>query len=339
MLKNIASIEASREVILNAPLVPLFEKQFRDEALLRTVHHGTHIEGNPLTRNEVKDALSGKPISARDRDIQEVINYRNVLRFIDGFQKPSIDESDILKIHQCTTEHVLPKEECGVIRTSFVVVKNNRTGEVSFRPPPPNAVKEQLDAFLSFLNSADGRSVHPVLRAGITHYELARIHPFVDGNGRTARAVATLVLFHEGYDIKKFFSIEEYFDRDASRYYRVLQEVSNQRLDGSGNRDFTPWLVYFTEGLAIELDRIKGRVQRLSLDTRLKGRTGQVALSERQMQIVEYIEDHGSISNKQWRELFPRISDDTILRDLKDLFEKRIIKKKGTTKAAVYLFM
>src|SRR3989344_1554768 len=85
ILKNIGRIDASREVIMNAPLVPAWEAKFRKEAIERTVHHGTHLEGNPLSEEEVKDVLSGEEVIARDRDIQEILNYRNVLKFIDEF--------------------------------------------------------------------------------------------------------------------------------------------------------------------------------------------------------------------------------------------------------------
>ena len=83
MLRNIGVIDAAREVILNSPLIPAWEAKFRKDAMDRTVHHGTHIEGNPLNEEEVKDVLDGKEVFAKDRDIQEVINYRNVLKFID----------------------------------------------------------------------------------------------------------------------------------------------------------------------------------------------------------------------------------------------------------------
>src|SRR6476620_12508802 len=83
MLKNIGIVDASREVIIHSPLIPAWEAKFKKEALERFVHHGTHLEGNPLSEEEVVNVLDGKEVIARDRDIQEVINYRNVMKFID----------------------------------------------------------------------------------------------------------------------------------------------------------------------------------------------------------------------------------------------------------------
>jgi Fic family protein len=145
-----------------------------------------------------------------------------------------------------------------------------------------------------------------------------------------ARALATLVLFIDGYDIKKFFSLEEHYDKDATHYYESLKSAAEG--------DLTNWLEYFSEGLAIELNRIKDKVLKLSTDIQLKKRLGgeQVFLSERQLAIMEYITKIGYFQNQDFAELFPNISEDTILRDLKDLMDKGIIKKEGKTKAAKY---
>ena len=336
VLKNIGTIEGSREVILNAPLVPAYEKKFRDEAIIRTVHHGTHIEGNELNLTEAEAVLKGKPIVAKDRDIQEVINYRNVLNYLDFVGAGEVSEGKITqqvlnKIHSLTVEKILESDKCGVFRKTQVVVKNSLTGEITFRPPPAIEVPFQVDEFLEWANKLKQGEIHPVIKAGITHYELVRIHPYIDGNGRTARSAATLVLFLEKYDIRRFFSLEEYFDSDASNYYESLKSAS------SG--DLTVWMEYFTKGLAIELNRIKEKIKKLSTDVHLKEKLGgkQVFLSERQIAIMEYIQRAGYLQNQSFEELFPKISEDTILRDLKDLLDKGIIKKEGKTKAARYM--
>src|SRR4030042_8836 len=137
LLKSIGIIEAAKEVIENSPLVPAWEAKFREEAMVRTVHHGTHIEGNELNFTEAEKVLAGAKIVGRDRDIQEVLNYRNVLKFISEFEKPKIGDEDIRRIHELTTHRILPDEVTGIFRKTQVVVKNSQTGEITFRPPPP----------------------------------------------------------------------------------------------------------------------------------------------------------------------------------------------------------
>ena len=104
--------------------------------------------------------------------------------------------------------------------------------------------------------------------------------------------------------------------------------------------DLTNWLEYFTEVVAIELAKIKEKVRKISIDTRLKIKMGnQIALSERQMRLVEYLSDQKQASMKELIRLIPMISEDTILRDLKDLMDKGIIKKEGRTKSARYVMV
>ncbi|MBI4136761.1 Fic family protein [Candidatus Roizmanbacteria bacterium] len=335
ILKYIGIIEGAREVIQNAPLVPAWERKFQEDAIVRQVHHGTHLEGNELNYSEAAQVVAGNDVIGRPRDIQEVINYRNVIDFIGQLSDAEtieITNELILKVHKLTTDRILPEEKSGKYRTTQVVVKNSETGEVSFRPPPALEVPLLMDNFIEWLNRGSS-DVHPILASGIGQYEMVRIHPFVDGNGRVARSIATLALYQKGYDIRRFFSMEEYYDKNAAGYYKALQSVAKN----SG--DLTEWLEYFTEGLAIELTRIKERIQKLSTDIHLKEKLGgkQVYLTERQIKIVEHIQSIGYLQNKMFTQLFPMVSEDTILREIADLIEKGILIKRGKTKGARYV--
>lgn len=339
VLKNIGSIEASKEVIENAPLVPSFEKEFQSDAMIRTIHHGTHIEGNDLTLYQTKKVLEGQEVYARARDIQEVINYRNVATLLDELAVKRGDyDPDMLKdIHKLTVDRIVTPEKVGVFRTTEVVIKEEGTGKVIFSPPPHIEVPYLLEDFFAWLNNSEAREMHPIIRAGIAHYILVAIHPFVEGNGRTVRAFSNLILMRENYNVKKFFSLEEHFDSDPADYYEAISSVDRQS-PNIGSRDITPWLEYFTHVVAVELEKIKDKVRKLSVDTRLKVKFGeQISLSERQMRLIEYISDQGSGGMSELKKVLPMISEDTILRELRDLLNKGIIKKTGTTKASKYV--
>ncbi len=339
ILKNIGTIEACREVIDHAPLLPYYEREFQKDALVRSVHFGTHIEGNELNLSQAEKVMEGKEVLARDRDIQEVINYRRVIEYVNQYQISNggnvdiITEETIKTLHKITVERILPEEKTGKYRETQVVVKNSATGEVSFRPPPSTAIPLEMEQLLQFINDQEKLDIHAVLRAGVVHYELVRIHPFVDGNGRVARALSTLILFLEGYDIRKFFSLEEYFDSDALDYYQALQSVEKNK------GDLTVWLEYFTKGLSIELSKIKDKVENISIDAHLKEKLGgrPIMLSDRQIKIIEYIQKIGYLQNKAFGSLFPMVSEDTILNELKSLLSNGIIKKTGVTKGAKYI--
>ena len=139
ILNSIAKIEAAEEVIKHSPLLPLWEKKFKEDAIVRSVHHGTHIEGNSLNKEEAREVLLGKDVTARPRDVQEVINYRKVISFIDeevrkGISK--ITERLIKKFHRIIIDTIITDDNELDYRTKQVIIKNSRTGEVTFRPPP-----------------------------------------------------------------------------------------------------------------------------------------------------------------------------------------------------------
>lgn len=339
ILKGIGAIEAAKEIIESAPLVPSFEKQFQSDAFIRTIYHGTHIEGNDLTLLQTKKVLEGEEVYGRARDIQEVVNYRNVMALLDELAaKRGGYEPEMFKdIHRTTVFKIVSEDKIGVFRNTQVVIKEEGTGEIIFQPPPAVEVPFLIEDFFEWLNSPEGMDVHPVVKAGIAHYILVAVHPFVEGNGRAVRAFTTLILMREGYDIKKFFALEEHFDADPAAYYEALSVVDKQSKN-IGTRDLTPWLEYFIDVVAIELSKIKEKVKKISIDTRLRVKVGeQVSLSERQMRLFEYLTDQGSTNMQELKRVLPMVSEDTILRDVRELLDKGIIKKQGSTKASRYV--
>lgn len=348
LLTYVASIESAKALIDHSPLVPSWEAKFRDEAMTRTVHYGTHIEGNDLTKEQAKQVIDLKDASnpqaviektgiiARDRDIQEVINYRNVLAWID--QQPTQTSKRLLTLdtlhvlHRLTMEKLIPPEQIAHFRQQQVIVRGARDGQVVFRPPVSVEVPYLLEDFFAWLTGPAAQELHPVFRAAVTHYQLVFIHPYIEGNGRSARAFATLVLYAAGYDFKRFFSLEEYFDSDVESYYQALLSVQQ-----SGKADLTYWLEYFAYGLALEIDKVKQKVMKLSQDLKMQKELGQqVALSERQIILLELLQNQGKITSDDAQMVLPNVSVDTILRDLKDLIAKGVVQKTGVTKGVSY---
>ncbi len=347
LLRDIGLIEGAKAVIENAALLPAWEAKFKEDATLRAVHYGTHVEGNELNLEEVKKVMEGKEIVARERDVTEVINYRKVVDYLGDLvergeqkkengtwlRKDIYTEGTLKELHQRTVAGLVPSDQVGKYRKVQVVLRDVLTGEIAHRPALAVEVPYQMADFFEWLNDRIAWDLHPILKAGIIHYALVNIHPFTEGNGRVSRAMATLVLHNEGFDIRRIFALEEYYDKNVAGYYYAIKTA-----DQNPDHDLTSWLEYFVEGVAIEFNHVKEKVQHLSLDLRLKAAAGQqIFLSERQIKIIEYIEKLGYLSNAQFAEILPMVSEDTVLRDLKDLLDKKIIKKKGRTKAARYM--
>lgn len=350
LMQYISSIEASREVIKHSPIVPAWEAKFQEEAKVRTVYHGTRLEGNELSEDQAERVLSVEGTDPNDvaikagivgkqRDIQEVLNYRAVLDWINDWGKnlpensiPTYTEQMFKTLHSISVHRIIPPEQTGVYRSQRVVVRSVESGQVAYRPPAPEDVPGRVAEFLAWINSPQAQSLHKVIRAGIMHFELVNIHPFIEGNGRTSRAMALSLLYAEGYDVKRFFSLEQYFDNDIENYYVAIKSVQD-----SPNHDMTYWLEYFSYGLAIELDRIKQSVLKLSQDFRMQKKLGQqVALTERQLIIMEYLQERGRVTSSELNDILPMVSTDTILRDIKELIDKNIIRKHGVTKGVSY---
>ena len=133
LIGMIARIEVARDRILRAPIVPRWEAELRQEALVRSAHHSTSIEGNPLSLEEVTDLLTGRDVLAHARDKQEVPNYAEVMRYVDrhflGQERP-IAEETILHLHALVVKDILPPAESGQYRRVPVVVGVPATGEV-----------------------------------------------------------------------------------------------------------------------------------------------------------------------------------------------------------------
>jgi len=332
IVRQLTKISASREIILNSPLIPKWEVTLRREAIIQSAHSSTRIEGNRLSLDQVSNLAVGREVMATRRDKQEVLNYLKVLENLDKMARgKAITEKTILNIHRALTEDTLENPtDCGAYRNRYVVVGNSLTGEIIFRPPENEEVPRMVKDLVGWLNTNEAEELDPILVAGIAHYEFVRIHPFVDGNGRTARTLATLILYLRDFDTKQFFCIDDYYDFDRPAYYRALQSVDQKTLD------LTNWLEYFAEGVAVSIDAVKERVVRLSSERLRKAKRGQIALTERQMQMVGFINTTGKIRSSDIQRMF-KISRQAAHKEIKALMALEVIKSQGVGKATYYV--
>lgn len=167
------------------------------------------------------------------------------------------------------------------------------------------------------------------MTAGIAHYEFVRIHPFVDGNGRTARVIAALMLHIRGFDTKHFFCLDDYYDMDRKEYYQALRTVNPLK------RNMTEWLEYFIAGVAISIVAVREKVARLSSERIRTKNKGQIALTDRQMRIVEHINHAGKIMIGEAVGMF-RISRQAALKEIGKMVKLEIIKREGKARASFY---
>jgi Fic family protein len=323
MARNLELIAEAKGIIEKSPILPSVEKLMRREARARSVHASTHLEGNRLLPEQVAKVLAGEEVKAFKKDLLEVQNYNRVLDFIEAnYANPEfrILETTVREMNRIILEGI-EENELGAYRKGQVVVQNSKTKEVVFTPPPAYDVPVLVRDLVDFLGR--DRTSSPVLEAGTAHYELVRIHPFTDGNGRTSRALAILVLYRRGYDVRRIFSVEDYADTHPNEYYGALRAADKEG-------EPSPFLEFFAEAMAVELSKVKDRLLSVSLDKELRNRIGQIFLNDRQWDCLVYIRQKGSIGISEYMKLIKeRASLRTAKSDLTFMVKKKVLVREG----------
>ena len=329
IINNLMEISSIREFILNSNIFPSYDLLLKNKAIISSSYNSTSIEGNPLDFKQVTELFNLKEnnelnkVKLNKSEI-EVVNYFKTLENLDKYEK--IDEKTILEIHENITEGTLNGSNmAGRFRDTPVVIGNLKTGKLNFVPPSPIKVPYLIRELLDWVNVQD--ELNPIILAGILHYEFVRIHPFVDGNGRAARALVTLMFLLNDFDIKGYFSLDEYYNQDRQSYYAALQSA-----DKSGN--LTEWLEYFSTGFLGSLTSVKNDILEMShFDMKLNDK---IKLNENEIKILEYIEKNGSIKNKEVQELLD-LSPQGSYSYIQKLLEKGLIKSQGKGRSTVYV--
>jgi Fic family protein len=329
---------------INSLVNALNDKRFPDVVLVElertarevSAYASTSIEGNPLPLTEVKKILKSRPEHIRDSE-REVINYNQALlglneKLKDNEGKVKLSLALILWIQKEVTNGLLPESESGQLRKRQVVVNDPKTGQVVYLPPDEKEVKLLMDNLIDFINSNQTK-IDPLILAGIFHKQMAVIHPFMDGNGRTIRLATKVLLAHMGLDTFNLFSFESYYNMNITKYFKTVGEYGNyydlENLPDGKQVDFTFWLEYFTEGIIDELLRISALLPQ-------EGTTPSTRLKPYHLKILEFIREKGFITNVDYAKLVKRARATRAL-DFQKLIDLGMIERKGKGKATYYI--
>lgn len=333
----LTAIAEARAVIARARLLPRQELQLRHQALVRMTHSSTGIEGNRLNLPQVAAVYARRRVEAPARDIYEAKNYLQALRYIGRVveEKKPFSRSIFLKIHRLVTAQTLPEGQAGCFRRSQVFVVRRKLGrppEIVYTAPAAARVPALTDDLIAWIQKAVKEEINPIIVAGIVHQEIAAIHPFSDGNGRTARAVATLILYQRGYDFRRLFALEDYYNHDRARYYRAIA-TGKKYLAGA---DLTPWLEYFVRGFQEEIDGVKAKVLALSRRQVDLSGAAQIYLDPASLKIIDFLEQVKKITTADVMDILacPRRTAQWHLQRLKKL-KMIVLVGRGPTSAYV----
>ncbi|MDE2215262.1 MAG: Fic family protein, partial [Candidatus Omnitrophica bacterium] len=217
----------------------------------RSVHSSTWIEGNMLSLAQVAALSADKDIVAQEKEKREVRNCIKALRWLLQHRHAPLTEAKLLKLHTIMTIDLLPQERCGRYRNiqNYII---NAKDQIIFTPTAPSKVKQRMKELFIWLKRH--KAEHPIFRNAIFHYEFVNIHPFVDGNGRVARAASQWILFSDDYDPLWTLGLDEYFAQDRAKYYDMIQQTHEM------DNDYTYWIEYVAKGLLETIQRVSGRL-------------------------------------------------------------------------------
>jgi len=235
-------------------IIPELAVELRFRATVESVHSSTSIEGNPLNQQEVQKVLEGAIISAPDYAIQEVLNYKNALQWLNqrNEAQASIHSNDILKLHSIVMLDLLPSKKVGIYRPGNVyivdeVYNQSGTGKkevVQYVGPPASALKNLVSSFIKWVEiQKKAKILYPVLLARLAHYFFVSIHPFSDGNGRTTRLLTHQFLKSSSYDFDDCLSLDSYYLLNRENYYMALSR--GKTFEDRMFADLTPFIEFF----------------------------------------------------------------------------------------------
>ncbi len=304
-----------------------YRKELISKVTAETVHASTAIEGNTLTERQVEEVLQGKTIHAEDQDIKEIINYNNALEYIEKLVKDKkeleITEKHIKEINAVILRYIRD-DISGVYRTGQV-----RVGD--YLPPEHFKLPSLMSEFVQWIKTPQPLSLSPILYTGIAHYQFVAIHPFTDGNGRTTRILTTLMLALNGYNMTSFFALESYYNRNRKAYYEALNSADMYRTNGEP--DLTRWLEYYVEGMLIEAERAKSRIE--ALQEISKAVSDKIWLSDIQIKMLKFTIKQEAAKTVDFLQV-SGLSRKGTYNALEKLVKEGLISRKGTNKGAYY---
>lgn len=302
----------------------------------RALRASNSIEDINVSQEDALAAVDGEdPIEAGKGDWKAVLGYQQAMTYIlqrcrDHDFRFSVDS--ILALHFMISQSDLDANP-GNFRRGWVGVRNTRTGEIVHEGVDRDLLEPLIDELVAYLN---GPAVpHVIVKAALAHLNLTLLHPFSDGNGRTARALQTAVLANEGMAAQEFSSIEEYIGKQQQEYYTVLAATGG----GGWNpkRDAQPWIRFCLKGHYIQLQTLLRRNQEFGavyadLFDLLRDR----GLHERMALALLEAAFGRRVRNASYR-VSADISNNLASRDLKQLVDEGLLEAHGEKRGRHYL--
>jgi Fic family protein len=301
-------IEGAKQAIHHLPITPTVLATLRETARLYSTHYSTMIEGNRLTQEQVSRVIEKQEhFPGRERDTKEVLGYYAALEKTEQLAAAGnpITEQQIQILHALVMAGGKTKVKPSPYRREQNVIRDSRNKAIVYLPPEAKDVPPLMKDMVAWIKASQPQGIPCPIRAGIAHYQYATIHPYYDGNGRTARLLTTLILHLGQYDLKGLYSLEEYYARNLGAYYEALTiGPSHNYYMGRAKADITKWVEYFCDGVADSFENVKKRAEEAA-GTGAKDYSPLLRrLDPRQRKALELFRDSETITSRDIEKLF-----------------------------------
>ncbi len=293
-------IEACRQAVLELPIDVAMLASLRETARVASIHHSTMIEGNLLTAPQVREVLQGAHFPGRERDEAEVRNYYRALEWVEDRAATGVrlTEADLRRLHGLAYHG---RNRASPYRDGQNVIRESGTRKIVYMPPEARDVPVLMSDLTGWIGAGIEQRGLPVpVIAALAHYQLATIHPWFDGNGRTARLLATLILHMAGYGLEGIYSLDAYYAEELGAYYRSLAVgPSHNYHEGRAEADLTAFVDYFCRGMAEAFTKV--RAAATAADARPGPDLSRLlrVLDPRQRRVLELFQTSGTASTAE----------------------------------------
>lgn len=309
--------------------------QLRAEAVLNSlteeVLKSSEIEGETLDRNQVRSSIARRlgldigGLTPADRDVEGVVEM--MLDATQGYDKP-LTGRRLFDWHAA----LFPTGRSGMSKIRVGAWRDDANGpmqvvsgpigkeRVHYEAPAAHRVRDEMRKFVEWFEK--DHSTDLVLKAGVAHLWFVTIHPFDDGNGRIARAIADMVLARSENSPQRFYSMSAQIRQERKAYYEILEVTQKDDLD------ITRWLEWFLDCLSRAFDRAETILANVLGKARFWDRFVKVEFNERQREMLNRLLNgfEGKLTTSKWAKL-AKCSHDTALRDIEDLIHKKVLVK------------
>lgn len=312
--------------------------ELRRHAIALSVHYSTRIEGNTLTLEQVESLLRGRQIAAPVGQQREALNYHEAMQYVQSVAaspSPRLSEDTVKAIHFIVTKSLPGDYNPGRYRSGQNFVVDRTTRRTLFRPPSPERVQPLMEEYVRWLNTRH-EGLNPYYRAALAHLNFVAIHPFDDGNGRTARVLEALVLYLAGYKSLELVSLEEYFGLDTQGYYHAIAGSLGPAYEPEGH-DVSLWVEYYLRAHAEQASdaALEHRTVRAQLDALWEAFAGYVGGSLEQIYGLLNACRLESITNSVYQEV-AGVGNQTAAKRLAQMVEAGLLERHGRGRATHY---